>query len=70
MTPIRLSTGHRSSPALSPGGALMLAFDSAEELQADWFEGKRRVGLTAGAAVTVTGVGLYQIRPRALASGQ
>ncbi len=24
--------------------------DSAEELQADWFEGKRRVGLTAGAS--------------------
>jgi hypothetical protein len=26
MTPIRLSTGHRSSPTLSPGGVLMLAF--------------------------------------------
>jgi 4-hydroxy-3-methylbut-2-en-1-yl diphosphate reductase len=31
-------------------GTVSYMVDSAEELQADWFEGKRRVGLTAGAS--------------------
>jgi 4-hydroxy-3-methylbut-2-en-1-yl diphosphate reductase len=31
-------------------GTLSYMVDSADELQADWFEGKRRVGLTAGAS--------------------
>jgi 4-hydroxy-3-methylbut-2-enyl diphosphate reductase len=31
-------------------GTVSYMVDSADELQADWFEGKRRVGLTAGAS--------------------